>query len=46
MTFNKPTTLKTSFAAAPAFREIMSQVLETYRVKPSTTAPTDLPDTW
>jgi cell division protein FtsI (penicillin-binding protein 3) len=46
VTFNKPTTLKTSFAAAPAFREIMSQVLETYRVKPSTTAPTDLPDTW
>lgn len=46
VTFNKPTTLKTSFAAAPAFREIMSQVLETYRVKPSTTPPTDLPDTW
>ncbi|MCU1528326.1 MAG: hypothetical protein JWP75_2089 [Frondihabitans sp.] len=46
VTFNKPTTLKTSFAAAPAFREIMSQVLETYRVKPSTTAPTNLPDTW
>ncbi|BDZ50433.1 cell division protein FtsI [Frondihabitans sucicola] len=46
VTFNKPTTLKTSFAAAPAFREIMSQVLENYRVKPSTTAPTHLPDTW
>ncbi|ARC56753.1 Penicillin-binding protein PbpB [Frondihabitans sp. 762G35] len=46
VTFTKPTTLKTSFAAAPAFREIMSQVLETYRVKPSTTAPTHLPDTW
>lgn len=46
VTFNKPTTLKTSFAAAPAFREVMSQVLETYRVKPSTTPPTHLPDTW
>ncbi|ROQ40849.1 cell division protein FtsI (penicillin-binding protein 3) [Frondihabitans sp. PhB188] len=46
VTFTKPTTLKTSFAAAPAFREIMSQVLETYRVKPSTTPATDLPDTW
>ncbi|AMM20722.1 hypothetical protein AX769_11935 [Frondihabitans sp. PAMC 28766] len=46
VTFTKPTTLKTSFAAAPAFREIMSQVLETYRVKPSTVPATDLPDTW
>lgn len=46
VTFTKPTTMKTSFAAAPAFREIMSQVLETYRVKPSTTPATDLPDTW
>jgi cell division protein FtsI (penicillin-binding protein 3) len=46
VTFTKPTTLKTSFAAGPAFREIMSQVLETYRVKPSTTPPTNLPDTW
>ncbi|RPE74922.1 MULTISPECIES: peptidoglycan D,D-transpeptidase FtsI family protein [unclassified Frondihabitans] len=46
VTFTKPTTLKTSFAAAPAFREIMSQVLENYRVKPSTTPATNLPDTW
>lgn len=46
VTFNKPTPLKTSFAAAPAFREMLSQVLETYRVKPSTTPLTDLPDTW
>jgi cell division protein FtsI (penicillin-binding protein 3) len=46
VTITKPTTLKTSFAMAPAFREIMSQVLETYRVKPSTTPLTDLPDTW
>ncbi|GAA4684095.1 peptidoglycan D,D-transpeptidase FtsI family protein [Frondihabitans cladoniiphilus] len=46
VTFTKPSTMKTSFAAAPAFREIMSQVLETYRVKPSTTPLTDIPDTW
>jgi len=46
VTFNKPTTLKTSFAAAPAFREIMSQVLETYRVTPSTVPASTLPDTW
>ncbi|RKR74312.1 cell division protein FtsI (penicillin-binding protein 3) [Frondihabitans australicus] len=46
ITFTKPTTLKTSFAAAPAFREIMSQVLETYRVKPSTVPAANLPDTW
>jgi len=46
VTFTKPTTKKTSFAASPAFREIISEVLETYRVRPSTTPRTDLPDTW
>ena len=46
VTFTKPTTLKTSFAAGPAFREIMSQVLENYRVTPSTTPAANIPDTW
>ncbi|MDQ1583873.1 MAG: hypothetical protein QOF36_1927 [Microbacteriaceae bacterium] len=34
-----PTTLTSSAAAAPLFKTIMSQVLKTYRVKPSTTPP-------
>jgi len=46
VTFTKPTTSRISFAAAPAFREIVSQVLESRRVKPSTIPPAHLPDTW
>lgn len=46
VTISKPTTSKTSFAVAPAFREILSQVLETNRVRPSTVPPTHLRDTW
>nr|WP_218881539.1 penicillin-binding protein 2 [Leifsonia shinshuensis] len=38
-----PTTITSSAAAAPLFHTIMSQVLKTYRVKPSTTAPADFP---
>jgi cell division protein FtsI (penicillin-binding protein 3) len=34
-----PTTLTSSAAAAPLFKTIMSQVLKTYRVKPSTSTP-------
>jgi cell division protein FtsI (penicillin-binding protein 3) len=34
-----PTTITSSAAAAPLFKTIMSQVLKTFRVKPSTTAP-------
>ncbi len=44
--FVKPTTIKTSAAAAPTFNKIMTQVLTTYRVTPSTTAPPLLPTTW
>lgn len=38
-----PTTITSSAAAAPLFHTIMSQVLKTYRVKPSTTSPADYP---
>jgi cell division protein FtsI (penicillin-binding protein 3) len=38
-----PTTITSSAAAAPLFKTIMSQVLKTYRVKPSTSAPSDYP---
>jgi cell division protein FtsI (penicillin-binding protein 3) len=38
-----PTTLTSSAAAAPLFHTIMSQVLKTFRVKPSTTSPADYP---
>lgn len=38
-----PTTITTSAAAAPLFKTIMSQVLKTYRVKPSTTPSPNLP---
>jgi cell division protein FtsI (penicillin-binding protein 3) len=36
VSFHKPQTLRVSSAAAPAFKEIMSQVLKHYRVAPST----------
>jgi cell division protein FtsI (penicillin-binding protein 3) len=38
-----PTTITSSAAAAPLFKTIMSQVLKTFRVKPSTSAPSDIP---
>jgi cell division protein FtsI (penicillin-binding protein 3) len=38
-----PTTITSSAAAAPLWRTIMSQVLQTYRVKPSTIAPANYP---
>jgi cell division protein FtsI (penicillin-binding protein 3) len=38
-----PTTITSSAAAAPLFHTIMSQVLKTYRVKPSTSSPADYP---
>jgi cell division protein FtsI (penicillin-binding protein 3) len=39
-----PTTITSSAAAAPLFKTIMSQVIKTYRIKPSTTpAPDDPP---
>jgi cell division protein FtsI (penicillin-binding protein 3) len=38
-----PTTITSSAAAAPLFKTITSQVLKTFRVKPSTSAPADYP---
>jgi cell division protein FtsI (penicillin-binding protein 3) len=46
VTFVKPSTIRTSAAAAPTFQKIMTQVLKTYRVTPSTTPPPGLPTTW
>ncbi|MBC7518281.1 MAG: penicillin-binding protein 2 [Microbacteriaceae bacterium] len=46
VTFTKPSTIKTSAAAAPTFKKIMMQVLKTYRVTPSTTPSPNLPTTW
>ena len=40
VTYTKPSTMKSSAAAAPTFKQIMSQVLSKYQVPP-TTAPTD-----
>lgn len=44
--FVNPGTVKTSAAAAPTFKKIMTKVLTTYRVTPSTTPPPNLPTTW
>ncbi|MHB1171070.1 MAG: peptidoglycan D,D-transpeptidase FtsI family protein [Lacisediminihabitans sp.] len=46
VTYTKPDIMKTSAAAAPTFRKIMTQVLKTYRVPPSTTPSTSPPATW
>jgi len=41
-----PDTMKSSAAAAPVFQKIMSQVLKTYRVPPSTVPSPNLPTTY
>lgn len=46
VSFVKPDTIKTSAAAAPTFQKIMTQVLKTYRVEPSTQPAPNLPTTW
>jgi cell division protein FtsI (penicillin-binding protein 3) len=46
VTFTKPQTTKWSSGAAPAFRTLMSQVLEKYRVAPSTSQARTYPSTW
>ena len=46
VTYTKPTTIKTSAAAAPTFNKIMTQVLTKYRVPPSTTPSTYPATTW
>ena len=40
VTLDEPTKVKSSAANATAFQKAMTQVLKTYRVMPSTTAPT------
>lgn len=46
VTYGRPDTMKTSAAAAPSFRSIMTQVLKTFRVEPSTQPAPRLPITW
>jgi cell division protein FtsI (penicillin-binding protein 3) len=46
VTYTKPTTIKTSAAAAPTFKKIMTEVLTKYRVPPSTTPSTYPATTW
>ncbi|MFS0730151.1 penicillin-binding protein 2 [Curtobacterium sp. 1P10AnD] len=46
VTFTKPQTSKFSSGAAPAFRTLMSQVLEKYRVTPSASEAQLYPSTW
>ena len=46
VTYTKPATIKSSAAAAPTFKKIMSQVLTKYRVPPSTSPSTYPATTW
>lgn len=46
VSYVKPRIMKTSAAAAPTFRKIMTQVLKTHRVPPSKTPSTSPPATW
>lgn len=46
VTFVKPTTVKSSWAAAPPFAKVMTQVLKHFRVPLSTTNAPRLPTTW
>ncbi|MET0975916.1 MAG: penicillin-binding protein 2 [Leifsonia sp.] len=41
-----PVNLNSSAASAPIFKQVMSQVLKTYRVVPSGSTPPDLPASW
>ena len=46
VTYGKPDTMRVSAAAAPTFQSIMTQVLKTHRVPPSTQPAPRLPLTW
>jgi cell division protein FtsI (penicillin-binding protein 3) len=46
VTYGKPDTIKTSAAAAPSFKKIMTQVLKTFRVTPSTEPAPTIPVAW
>ena len=46
VTLGKPDILKSSVAAAPAFKNIMTQIIKTFRVEPSPTTTPDIPVAW
>jgi cell division protein FtsI (penicillin-binding protein 3) len=46
VTFGKPSTMKTSAAAAPTFKNIVTQIIKTFRIEPSTTPSPTIPLTW
>ena len=46
LTFGKPDTIKSSSAAAPTFTKIMTQVIKTFKVTPSTKPAPNIPQTW
>jgi cell division protein FtsI (penicillin-binding protein 3) len=46
VTLGKPDTMKTSTAAAAPFRNIMTQVIKTFRIVPSQVPAPDVPVTW
>ena len=46
VTLGKPDILRSSVATAPAFKNIMTQIIKTFRVEPSPTASPDIPVTW
>jgi cell division protein FtsI (penicillin-binding protein 3) len=46
VTLVKPKINKTSGAAAPTFTKIMSQIIKTFRVTPSTSAVPNIPTNW
>jgi cell division protein FtsI (penicillin-binding protein 3) len=46
VTISKPVTITSALASAPVFQKVMSQVLKTYRVQPSTVPDPELPTTY
>lgn len=46
VTIAKPVTITSALAAAPVFQKVLSQVLKTYRVQPSTLPDPQLPTTY
>jgi cell division protein FtsI (penicillin-binding protein 3) len=46
VTFGRPDTMKTSTAAAPTFRTILTQVIKTFRITPSTQPAPFIPLEW
>jgi cell division protein FtsI (penicillin-binding protein 3) len=46
VTLGHPDIMKTSAASAAPFKNIMTQVIKTFRVEPSSEAAPDVPTTW